>query len=183
MLTLHSVTQLTHVQAKECDQPRNPALMQCRNCDQMGHSSRECTAPKDWSKVKCNVSLLFQHLLIHCSELLNRTAVRWVTQSSAASSQSKKKKVVKIPGSAVMMAALVTMLAPDSTQVTTTGRLAVPLLSSLSAVVVTLGEFRAHHMTGEARSFLACALQHHAWRGTSFARASACDEKCEWALP
>jgi hypothetical protein len=27
--------------------------MQCRNCDEMGHSSRECPKPRDYSKVQC----------------------------------------------------------------------------------------------------------------------------------
>lgn len=29
------------------------ANMQCRNCDEMGHSSRECPKPRDYSKVQC----------------------------------------------------------------------------------------------------------------------------------
>jgi hypothetical protein len=57
--------------AKECDQPRNPATMTCRNCDQrklstdfvnknaanvlsVGHMSKECPKPRDYSKVKCS---------------------------------------------------------------------------------------------------------------------------------
>lgn len=28
--------------------------MKCRNCDELGHVSRECTKPKDWSRVKCS---------------------------------------------------------------------------------------------------------------------------------
>jgi hypothetical protein len=27
--------------------------MKCNNCDGIGHTWRECTDPKDWSRVKC----------------------------------------------------------------------------------------------------------------------------------
>lgn len=40
--------------AKECDQPRNPDMVLCRNCEKTGHFSRDCPEPKDWSKVKCS---------------------------------------------------------------------------------------------------------------------------------
>jgi hypothetical protein len=40
--------------AKECDQPRNPDTVVCRNCEKTGHFSRECPEPKDWSKHKCS---------------------------------------------------------------------------------------------------------------------------------
>ena len=28
--------------------------MKCRNCDELGHMSKECSKPKDWSRVKCS---------------------------------------------------------------------------------------------------------------------------------
>lgn len=40
--------------AKECEKPKNPANSTCRNCDQVGHFSKDCPEPRDWSKVKCN---------------------------------------------------------------------------------------------------------------------------------
>lgn len=33
--------------AKECDKPRNMELVTCRNCDQPGHFSKDCTEPKN----------------------------------------------------------------------------------------------------------------------------------------
>jgi cellular nucleic acid-binding protein len=32
---------------------QNERVMQCRNCDEWGHSGKECPKPKDWSRVKC----------------------------------------------------------------------------------------------------------------------------------
>ncbi|KAI7528909.1 hypothetical protein KC331_g15500 [Hortaea werneckii] len=29
------------------------AKVQCRNCDEYGHQSRECPKPTDWSRVEC----------------------------------------------------------------------------------------------------------------------------------
>lgn len=28
--------------------------MKCRNCDEIGHSGKECPKPKDWSRVECS---------------------------------------------------------------------------------------------------------------------------------
>lgn len=47
--------------AKECDQPRNPDLVTCRNCEKQGHFSRDCPEPKDWSKVQCQNCQEFGH--------------------------------------------------------------------------------------------------------------------------
>ena len=33
--------------AKECTEPRNMATVQCRNCDEYGHFSKECPKPRD----------------------------------------------------------------------------------------------------------------------------------------
>lgn len=33
--------------AKECTEPRNMANVQCRNCDEMGHESKQCPKPRD----------------------------------------------------------------------------------------------------------------------------------------
>lgn len=33
--------------AKECTQPRDMTKVQCRNCDEMGHDSRGCPKPRD----------------------------------------------------------------------------------------------------------------------------------------
>jgi hypothetical protein len=30
------------------------AKVQCRNCDEFGHTGRECPKPTDWSRVECS---------------------------------------------------------------------------------------------------------------------------------
>ena len=32
----------------------NERVTKCRNCDEIGHESRDCPKPKDWSRVQCN---------------------------------------------------------------------------------------------------------------------------------
>jgi hypothetical protein len=48
---------------KECDQPRNPESVKCRNCEKTGHFSRDCPEPKDWSKVQCSNCSEFGHTI------------------------------------------------------------------------------------------------------------------------
>lgn len=52
--------------AKECDQPRNPDNVTCRNCENQGHFSRDCPEPKDWSKVQCQNCQEFGHTIKRC---------------------------------------------------------------------------------------------------------------------
>lgn len=33
--------------SKECEKPRNVENIQCRNCDEYGHTSRDCPKPRD----------------------------------------------------------------------------------------------------------------------------------------
>lgn len=33
--------------AKECTEPKNMDNVQCRNCDEFGHFSKECPKPRD----------------------------------------------------------------------------------------------------------------------------------------
>jgi hypothetical protein len=33
--------------AKDCTEPRNMDAVQCRNCDEFGHFSKECPKPRD----------------------------------------------------------------------------------------------------------------------------------------
>ncbi|KAI9892772.1 MAG: hypothetical protein M1814_001192 [Vezdaea aestivalis] len=51
--------------SSECE---NPRVMLCRNCDKIGHSAKECTEPKDWSRVKCNNCGKMGHTVRRCKE-------------------------------------------------------------------------------------------------------------------
>ncbi|RMZ77784.1 hypothetical protein DV737_g4232, partial [Chaetothyriales sp. CBS 132003] len=44
--TCHKCGSEEHM-AKDCE------VIKCRNCDAIGHEARDCSAPKDWSRVKC----------------------------------------------------------------------------------------------------------------------------------
>lgn len=33
--------------SKECTEPKDMSKVQCRNCDEFGHTGRECTKPRD----------------------------------------------------------------------------------------------------------------------------------------
>lgn len=53
--------------AKECDQPRNPDTVTCRNCDEQGHFSKDCPKPRDYSKVQCKNCQQFGHTIKVCA--------------------------------------------------------------------------------------------------------------------
>ncbi|OSS52443.1 hypothetical protein B5807_01872 [Epicoccum nigrum] len=38
-----------------------PPVERCRNCDAVGHMSRNCTERKDWSRVKCRKCFQYGH--------------------------------------------------------------------------------------------------------------------------
>lgn len=71
--------------AKECDKPRDMSKVQCRNCDDYGHTSRECPKPRDcksrfsWpriphadivpdSRVQCQNCQEFGHTKVRCTK-------------------------------------------------------------------------------------------------------------------
>lgn len=68
--------------AKDCDQPRNPDNVTCRNCEKQGHFSRDCTEPKDWSKVQCQNCQEFGHTIKVST--LSHARVQSLTFHSAA---------------------------------------------------------------------------------------------------
>ena len=41
--------------------------IQCRNCDEMGHDSRGCPKPTDWSKVECSNCKQKGHTFRRCT--------------------------------------------------------------------------------------------------------------------
>jgi cellular nucleic acid-binding protein len=47
--------------SRDCPEPK---VMRCRNCDEEGHSGRECPQPKDWSRVQCNNCKQFGHTIV-----------------------------------------------------------------------------------------------------------------------
>jgi cellular nucleic acid-binding protein len=50
--------------SRECPKEK---IFRCRNCDDEGHSARECPKPKDWSRVKCNNCQEFGHTVARCN--------------------------------------------------------------------------------------------------------------------
>jgi hypothetical protein len=64
--------------AKECTEPLNLASVQCRNCDEYGHMSKDCPKPRD------RKSTLFCYYL-GSSILL--TTVQWRVSSAATASR------------------------------------------------------------------------------------------------
>ena len=45
---------------QDCDKER---VMQCRNCDGLGHVARECPEPKNMAKVQCRNCEKILHIL------------------------------------------------------------------------------------------------------------------------
>ncbi|RMZ84299.1 hypothetical protein DV738_g719, partial [Chaetothyriales sp. CBS 135597] len=48
--------------ARDCE------VIKCRNCDEIGHESRDCPAPKDWSRVKCRNCGEMGHTVKRCKQ-------------------------------------------------------------------------------------------------------------------
>lgn len=46
----------------------NEKVIQCRNCDEIGHHSKECPRPRDWSRVQCNNCGKMGHTVVRCKE-------------------------------------------------------------------------------------------------------------------
>ncbi|KKY21579.1 putative zinc knuckle transcription factor [Phaeomoniella chlamydospora] len=59
----HKATDCTNPRA-----PRDPSTIQCRNCDQFGHVSRDCEQPKDWSRVTCTNCGEKGHTKVRCKQ-------------------------------------------------------------------------------------------------------------------
>lgn len=57
--------------SRECDKPR---VMKCRNCDEEGHAARDCTKPRDWTRVKCRNCNNYGHGEKRCPEPIVDTA-------------------------------------------------------------------------------------------------------------
>lgn len=54
--------------ARDCTEPRK---MICRNCDQEGHSSRECPEPINMAKMQCRNCDEFGHMSKDCDKPRN----------------------------------------------------------------------------------------------------------------
>lgn len=68
--------------SRDCTEPRNMALVQCRNCDEFGHMNKDCPKPRDskfsWlalpavanhsavARVKCNNCQEMGHFKSRC---------------------------------------------------------------------------------------------------------------------
>jgi cellular nucleic acid-binding protein len=46
----------------------NERVIKCRNCEEVGHVSRECPKPTDWSKVQCRNCKVYGHTVKRCPE-------------------------------------------------------------------------------------------------------------------
>ncbi|KAB5525658.1 hypothetical protein GE09DRAFT_1152125 [Coniochaeta sp. 2T2.1] len=44
--------------------------VQCRNCDEYGHGSRDCPKPRDYSRVKCQNCQEMGHTKVRCKKPL-----------------------------------------------------------------------------------------------------------------
>lgn len=70
--------------SRECDKPR---VMKCRNCDEEGHSARDCTKPRDWSRVKCRNCNNYGHGEKRCPEpIVENTGGEWSNDAVTAGS-------------------------------------------------------------------------------------------------
>lgn len=84
--------------AKECEKPRNVESIQCRNCDDYGHTSRDCPKPRDCKfaqeiQLKVRWALTLLQTLVFSA----KTARRWATPKSAARSLSLRMTLVSAP--------------------------------------------------------------------------------------
>jgi cellular nucleic acid-binding protein len=50
--------------SRDCPEPK---VFRCRNCDDEGHQARDCTKPKDWSRVKCRNCETYGHGAGRCT--------------------------------------------------------------------------------------------------------------------
>lgn len=69
--------------ARDCTEERNLALVQCRNCDEFGHMSKDCPKPRD-SEISLDHPLGEQLLrLLQCRVSNATTVSKWVTTNLA----------------------------------------------------------------------------------------------------
>lgn len=72
--------------SRDCDKPR---VMKCRNCDEEGHTSRECPKPRDWSRVKCRNCNQYGHGEKRCPELpAETTGGDWADAGGSAAASA-----------------------------------------------------------------------------------------------
>ncbi|KAI0152931.1 hypothetical protein GGR57DRAFT_162921 [Xylariaceae sp. FL1272] len=54
--------------SRECTEPKNMAKVQCRNCDEYGHDSRGCPKPRDYSRITCQNCGEKGHTKVRCKQ-------------------------------------------------------------------------------------------------------------------
>ncbi|KAL2178151.1 uncharacterized protein P884DRAFT_133402 [Thermothelomyces heterothallicus CBS 202.75] len=67
--------------ARDCTEERNLALVQCRNCDEFGHMSKDCPKPRDSEFSLTRLSRERLLTLLQCRVSSATTVSRWVTTS------------------------------------------------------------------------------------------------------
>ena len=135
--------------AKDCDQPRNPDTVVCRNCEKTGHFSRDCPEPKDWSKHKCS----------NCGQLGHgpKVSALYVVKRSQANIDSVARS--RLPRAMAMPMAAAAVVAGAQMQVMP---LVVVRLPGTLATVKLLGTLAAMEKPG--RSILSmCYFSRHVW--------------------
>ncbi|KAI0456912.1 hypothetical protein F5B21DRAFT_118373 [Xylaria acuta] len=54
--------------SRECTEPKDMSKVQCRNCDEYGHGSRECPKPRDYSRIQCQNCGEMGHIKFQCKK-------------------------------------------------------------------------------------------------------------------
>ncbi|KAI1347000.1 hypothetical protein F5Y01DRAFT_296360 [Xylaria sp. FL0043] len=54
--------------SRECPEPKNMSKVQCRNCDEYGHDSRLCPKPRDYSRIQCQNCGEMGHTKVRCKK-------------------------------------------------------------------------------------------------------------------